>query len=283
MTVITTRATFRPVTLAGEAGRLFAVWYPPADKTTGPGWDLVCLPPFAEELNRSRRMMALQARAFAARGIGVLLFDLSGTGDSTGHFGDGRWPVWLADARTAADWLQRETGRPVGLWGLRFGGLMATALIGQEPGRFARLALWNPVTNGQSMVNQLLRIRIAAEMGRSEAVGVDTRRLRGWLADGDIVEVAGYALHPDLIATLDDLRLARVTPSQSLPVDWFELIAEAGRPLSPAARPVIEGWQQAGCRIAVHTPAGAPFWSLPDTTLCPALDLIRATTMALTA
>jgi alpha/beta superfamily hydrolase len=39
-------------------------------------------------MNKARRMAALQARALAALGYGVLLLDLHGCGDSSGDFGD---------------------------------------------------------------------------------------------------------------------------------------------------------------------------------------------------
>ena len=42
------------------------------------------LHPLAEEMNRSRRMAALQARALAAAGCEVLQPDLLGCGDSAG-------------------------------------------------------------------------------------------------------------------------------------------------------------------------------------------------------
>src|SRR3546814_14337350 len=74
----------------GPAWRLFAIHHAAAPHCRQ-GLGLVYLPPFAEEMNRSRRMAALQARALAALGIDVLLLDLFGTGDSAGDFRDARW------------------------------------------------------------------------------------------------------------------------------------------------------------------------------------------------
>ena len=45
---------------------------------------LVYVHPFAEEMNKARRMAALQARAMAAAGYAVLQIDLYGCGDSAG-------------------------------------------------------------------------------------------------------------------------------------------------------------------------------------------------------
>src|SRR3546814_18536068 len=54
----------------GPAGRLFAIHHAAAPHCRQ-GLGLVHLPPFAEEMNRSRRMAALQARALAALGIEI--------------------------------------------------------------------------------------------------------------------------------------------------------------------------------------------------------------------
>jgi len=54
--------------------------------------------PFVEEMNKSRRMAALQARALAGQGWAVLLPDLLGCGDSPGDKGDARWTAWVDDS-----------------------------------------------------------------------------------------------------------------------------------------------------------------------------------------
>ena len=66
------------------------------------------LPPFAEEMNHSRRMATLQAHRLAALGIDVLVVDLFGTGDSAGDFADARWETWQEDAKAAVAWLGRR-------------------------------------------------------------------------------------------------------------------------------------------------------------------------------
>ena len=65
-------------------GPRFCLYHAPVGECRGA---LVYIHPFAEEMNRSRRMAALQARALTAQGFGVLLLDLHGCGDSGGDFG----------------------------------------------------------------------------------------------------------------------------------------------------------------------------------------------------
>ena len=57
----------RPFFLDGGAGSLFAV-HLPAASADGPREAVLLFPPFAEELNKCRRQVMLQARAFAASG-----------------------------------------------------------------------------------------------------------------------------------------------------------------------------------------------------------------------
>src|SRR5712692_8651981 len=122
------QASPQPHSLDGAEGRLFAVYYPP-EAEADRGADLIYLPPFAEEMNRSRRMAALQARELAAIGVGVVILDLYGTGDSEGDFRDARWSLWQSDVKATADWLERRGRSARGLLGLRLGALLAVSVI----------------------------------------------------------------------------------------------------------------------------------------------------------
>ena len=85
-----------PLFIDGTAGRLFAIYLAPAPEAPRRG-AVLYLPPFAEEMNRSRRMVLLQARRMVELGYQVLIVDLYGTGDSEGDFADARWAIWRAD------------------------------------------------------------------------------------------------------------------------------------------------------------------------------------------
>ena len=122
---------------------------------------LLFVPPFAEEMNRSRRVVALQAEALAAIGLGVLVLDLFGCGDSGGDFGEATWEQWLDDVSIAAAWLEQESQSAVGLWGLRLGASLAALAASRSADRFSRLLLWSPVARGQVFLTQFLRARVA--------------------------------------------------------------------------------------------------------------------------
>ncbi|HEU6456255.1 MAG TPA: hydrolase 2, exosortase A system-associated, partial [Roseateles sp.] len=66
---------------------------------SAPRSKVLYLHPFAEEMNKSRRMAALACRKLAQAGHAVLQIDLRGCGDSSADFGDASWADWQADVR----------------------------------------------------------------------------------------------------------------------------------------------------------------------------------------
>jgi exosortase A-associated hydrolase 2 len=218
-------------------------------------------------------MAALQARCFAAAGFTVLLPDLYGCGDSSGDFAEARWTVWQADLRLCLDWLLARSNPPVYLWGLRLGGLLAAELAREV--QAAGLILWQPVLAGGSLLTQFLRLRLAAGMfsGNQETLV----QLRTELAAGRALEVAGYELHPELAAALEQVRLP--TPIAGTRVNWFEIVAIPERGLAPSSQQLLAQWHSAGVAVSAQTVVGEPFWSTQEICCVPAL--LEATTHSL--
>jgi exosortase A-associated hydrolase 2 len=231
---------------------------------------LVYLHPFAEEMNKSRRMAALQARALAALGVGVLQIDLHGCGDSSGEFADARWEGWKRDIDAARAWLGERLGRPAGLWGLRLGALLALDYAARTPEVPPRMLLWQPVISGAAFLNQFLRMRIAADLLQDGATNGGTKALRESLDKGKPLEIAGYELAPALAAALDPLDPSVLAP-RGCRIDWFEVTAAPDRPLPPAANRIAATWRAQGIDLGVHLVHGEPFWSTPAMTECPML------------
>lgn len=256
--------------LDGPAGPLFAVYHPAA-VARAESLGLVYLPPFAEEMNRSRRMAALQARRLAARGIAVLLLDPFGTGDSAGDFGAARWETWREDAKVAMAWLGGRCAGRVGLWGLRLGALLAADVAAEAAQRPVCLVLWQPVLSGERFLTQFLRLRVAAAMGRGdgrETAGTLQARLR----QGEALEIAGYELAPALAEAIAGRQLsARLERLSGLRVDLLEVSNGEPAAIAPATRRLLE--TLGGRDHCPHAQAvcGDPFWSLQEITVAPAL------------
>ncbi len=109
--------------IPGEQGNLYAIYYPPVSGASATQI-LLHIPAFAEEMNKSRRMVALQAREFARHDYGVLVIDLFGTGDSQGDFSDASWSLWKQSLTEICAQLLQQ-GFNVSFWALRSGALLA--------------------------------------------------------------------------------------------------------------------------------------------------------------
>lgn len=262
-----------PLFLEGPAGPLFCLFTHPNHTPWRSA--LLYLPPFAEEMNRARRMAALQARHLARAGHAVLQLDYTGTGDSHGDFGQATWATWRDDARHALAWLAHRHGSQPWLWGLRLGAALAVDLARTED--VAGLLLWQPVLDGQRHLQHFLRLAVAADLvGTTTTVEPDSQALNRQLADGIPVEIAGYTLSPPLAQALAQLEPCPAPPHP--PVHWLELSLD-GRQLAPASQRVVEAWQAGGTAIRAAALEGAPFWTTAEITT--AESLLDATLAAL--
>src|SRR5207302_1844904 len=113
-------------------------------------------PPFAEEHNKSRRMMALAAECIAANGYAVLQIDCLGCGDSTGDFGDATWDEWLLDIGRGYDWLESRYHLPIWVLGVRAGALLAVAAAKRIAAGAPNLLFWQPVVSGRQHLAQFV-------------------------------------------------------------------------------------------------------------------------------
>lgn len=261
-----------PFFLTGKRGALFAVYYPPIGEAVQRG-GILYVPPFAEEMNKSRHMAALQARRLAAAGFAVLIPDLYGTGDSAGDFVEARWEIWRNDLTRCADWLRQRGHEQLTLWGLRLGGLLAMELAGEIAA--TRLLLWQPMLSGQRFLHQFLRLPLTADRLRG---GSETMiQLQNKLASGQSVEVAGYELHPELASALE--RVSLITPPAGIRVDWFEITSAANGLMSSASQRIIDAWSHAGVIVHPRMVFGNAFWATQEIAEAPAL--LEATLAAL--
>ena len=258
--------------IAGASGPLALVSWEP-DAATRPAFAVLYLPPFGDEMNKSRRTVALQARALAAMGGMVALLDPYGTGDSSGDHGDATWEGWQDDAVRAFESLAQRSGATPILWGLRLGATLAMQVAPRVAPK--ALVLWQPVLRGKVFVNQLLRLATVQQRVDGAAGGSDAARLRDALAAGSAIEVAGYRMRPELVAPIEASDLvsdARVT----CPIIWRDVSAT---PL-PASEDAAGRLRERGLAIDIECVAGPSFWMTQEIEEAPAL--IESTSAAVT-
>jgi len=225
--------------------------------------------PFAEELNKCRRMAALQARAFADAGWVVLQPDLFGCGDSPGEFGGATWQRWIDDLIEAAAWLQRETGKAPALWGLRAGCLLATDAASRMS-TASNLILWQPVASGKQYLQQFLRLSVGSQIvGQGSGPPASTLHMREQLTRGEAVEIMGYALGPALAAGIEAVDLK--APQAQARIAWLEVSGAQVPQLSPVCTSHVHRWQEAGHQVEARVVRGRPFWQTPEVSECAAL------------
>ena len=242
---------------------------------------------FAEEMNKSRRMVALTARGLAQAGWSVLQLDLLGCGDSSGEFEEATWIDWLDDVTEAAHWLQlRHPTTPLWLWGQRSGALLAVQAAARLD-TSANLLLWQPVSQGKTALQQFMRLKAAAQLadGHGKAI-LDAARAD--LAAGRAVDIGGYALNPALARGWQAATLVPPeapgeglsgTPGQLV---LLEVSSQPSSEPSPAAQAALQRWRAAGWDARAQTVVGPPFWQATEIEDAPALVAATVEALSLT-
>lgn len=267
-----------PFHLQGARGALAAVYYAPQGETHA-GGDVLVVPAFAEEMNRCRAMVSIQARALARAGIGTLVLDPYGTGDSAGEFSEGTWESWRDDLRRGIEWLRRDGCGCRTLWGVRLGAVMAAQLAVADQG-IDRLLLWQPVVDAKAFHTQFLRIRVAAEMERGGAIRT-TEELRRMSSDGEVIEVSGYRIGPQLARDLDLARLPQPAELAAVRALWCEVLPAADSGVARNSVKCLESWREAGVHVELERVIGPSFWQLHERVVAP--ELVSATTRMMVA
>lgn len=278
-------AFFLPADSAGS-GQRFCLFHPArGDVIRGL---VLYIHPFAEEMNKARRMAALQARALAQAGYAVLQIDLLGCGDSSGDFGDATWQSWVNDVVQGCHWLRNKSNAhsadsgqaPLWLWGLRAGCLLAVEAA-HRLDEHCNFLFWQPPSAGKPMLQQFLRLKVAGDMLGGQAKGI-MESMRQQLAEGSPVEIAGYLLSPGLASGLAQAPLApHANPDPAQRIEWMELSTREDASLIPISVKTIGQWQQAGFVVNSHVVRGPAFWQTAEIEDAPAL--IAATTAALSS
>ncbi|NIB43095.1 hydrolase 2, exosortase A system-associated [Pseudomaricurvus alkylphenolicus] len=237
--------------------QLFTLDFKPAGVVRG---HIIYIPPFGEEMNRSRTLAAEQARRFARNGYHCTVLDLFGTGDSDGELVDATISTWLENIEGAAANSETE-GLPKILWGLRLGALLAMHAAAANPGRFQRLVLWQPVTSGKRFMTQLLRLRVASLASRG-LPAESTQDIRRNLDNGETVDVAGYPLVDALVSDIEKMDAGSVQGLDSIKLDWFEYLPEEGAKPAIGVQKALDALREQCETVRLHSFSSPPVWQL---------------------
>lgn len=245
--------------LPGLHGQLFCMFYPA--QTPSVRGNCFYVHPFAEELNKTRRMAALYSSMLALAGFNVLQLDLYGCGDSEGDWRNIRQDTWRSDIHCGVQWLQKQCDQPLMMWGLRLGASLAVEYLTAYPGTDATLLLWQPVIKGENHLNQFLRLRLAAQIQQQSKDTVAL--LRSQLRQGEILEIAGYAVTSELLALMDAMEINQL-PVGVKQVYWAEVVATSALELTLPSKKVISQWRAEPIQIQAQVVVGQSFWATQE-------------------
>jgi exosortase A-associated hydrolase 2 len=228
---------------------------------------IILIPPFAEEMNKTRRMLSLLSLRLAEDGIITVLPDLYGTGDSGGDFVDADWSLWQDDLARTATWCRQSIGPVTGLLAIRLGCALACQeqVLSAMPD-LSHSVFWQPVLDGSRYLNQFLRLRVAAALANDSKESI--AGLRRELAERGEIEIAGYRLSRRLAEDIDGLPAVAALPAPLGTVDWFEILRQQGQAIPASSARVIESTNEDGQRVRDHAIAGDPFWATTEIATC---------------
>jgi len=249
--------------LNSTAGRIFCTGtlHPEASQVQG---RLLIVPPLAEEMNRSRHVLAAIARAAGDAGYDVLMPDLYGTGDSAGDFADATIAIWRSDLDHVIDRMQHRS--PLHIIALRAGALLAADALSRH--RVQSLTLLQPQIDGAQVLTQLLRLRLAGNL-LGNADKETTTQLRERLQGGEGLEIAGYMVSAALAAGLESLSFDKLPIDSVERLHWIEVAPQADRPLMPVSQRLVDAWQVSGKPVSTSVVACDQFWATQELARCP--------------
>jgi exosortase A-associated hydrolase 2 len=222
---------------------------------------IIYIPPLAEEMNRCRALVATQAREFAELGFSCTLVDLFGTGDSEGELHRASLERWYENIDVVVQALCHQDDKPIYLWGLRLGGLLALDYCARSQHPVENIILWQTVSSSKRFVTQLLRQRVASLVSRG--LPPETAKdIRQRLDNGEKVEISGYVFGGKLLSGIEAIDLSEVGPLCSGKIVWLENSDEPGQELGASARKMTESLKQQGNIVEVLEFTDPPLWQL---------------------
>lgn len=235
---------------------------------------VLAVPPFAEEMNKSRRLLHDLAVELASRGVSMVVPDLYGTGDSMGDFSQADWETWKHDLGLAKKWSEARGRLVESMVCVRLGCALGAAAAADLGWTMKKTVWWQPVVDGKRFLTQFLRTRVAASMmsaGKPETAD-DLRKL---LAQGETLEVSGYQLSSVLAGQVDRVQLDACLGPALGSVRWMEMARGSEPSISEAAVKAFEQMRARYPLLSQEAVGADYFWLAGELVRAP--QLITAT------
>jgi exosortase A-associated hydrolase 2 len=201
------------------------------------------VPPFLEEMNRCRRLMTETALLLDTHGVGSLLFDLPGTGDSSGDLEHQTWDSWTRTVDSMSQLAQQMFGVQPIIVAIRAGALLLhdSIFAAKQP-----LVLAAPLLNGAQQIR--LWARSAAASAREMGQSLDAKTVEVNASSGAPILVSGYEVPGDIVQPMAAIDLS--TPEKwrtRTDIHILQIQGAAGNAGMPDAR--------------LHAVAGPSVWA----------------------
>jgi exosortase A-associated hydrolase 2 len=262
--------------IPGTSNKLLVVEYRAKPPVRG---SIVHVPPFGEEMNKTRTMTSLQATRMADMGFRVLVPDLSGTGDSYGDFANATWDDWKEDIRAVLEVFEVTSEPDYWLWGVRLGVPLALDAMETVKTRPAGVIAWSPVQNGSIFLNQLFRMRTMASMLSGATKKESNSDLRSKLDSEGEIEIGGYTIGHALAASIEQLSLKDLALRAGIPLSWFEMIPDDDAVKSPVTLACAQELEAGNVCAILEWVTGPEFWNTVETSI--SAELIDGTCRAI--
>lgn len=232
---------------------------------------MIFVPPFAEEMNRSKRMYVLCSRLLANAGVHAICFDFAGTGDSSGEWGEYRLTDWKANLTDTYNYVRRFSTK-TSFVTLRDSALIAFELIKHANIKIERCVLWYPIDNREALIRQLIRMKIAAAMA-SDLKKITSKEVLSGIEQSGFLEVGGYHVRSYL---LDEFRQQNVTNHIQAVLDrthvhWMTTGKKQTSPHLPVCLSKLNLSEPQQTHMHLHQVEDVKFWMQQEVTISPKL------------
>ncbi|SNY51648.1 exosortase A system-associated hydrolase 2 [Arsukibacterium tuosuense] len=233
---------------------------------------LIILPPFADEMNKSRHIICKFIGLATRRGYSCYLMDHFGTGDSEGDLNDADLALWQADLVLLIEQLAAAGYKQVSFLAIRFGALQLFDLLNKNSIALPveQVLLWQPFFELKKFWQQFFRIKIAEQMALGEKLS--QQQLEQQLAEGDVVEIAGYPICQSFYSSTQagDFQVPGCLTGGAAKLSWLE-ISQMAAPGANVQKQLNQLQQTS--QVNFQLLGEAPFWN--TTELADAEDLLR--------